>query len=257
MSDDIAEVRIVGLPVALHRIAQEHAQALFREFQLILAREPDAAVPARLLALIDELTARYGNDNEAQSQAVADAAEAGVEAIDLVYSVPVAVAEAVEQLSELMDEADEYCRNGELLTLVSAPSNLVYRRWFLDEFVGQIRHGRAPQRWPDPGPGTEAAAAGDGSAGHAGRVVVDQDLDYEGAASVRAQLLAHVEEGATELEVDLRDCTFVDSMGISLLVTVHRRARAAGGRLTLTNITPAVRKTLDIAGLLSVLDVAG
>ncbi|MGQ0617871.1 MAG: STAS domain-containing protein [Acidimicrobiia bacterium] len=256
MSEDVIDVRIVGIPVALHRDVQEHAQALFREFQLILAREPDAAVPARLLGLIDELTARYGNDNEAQSQAVADAAEAGVDSIDLVYSVPVAVAEAVEQLSALMDEADQYCRNGELLTLVSAPLDLAYRRWFLDEFVGQIRHGRVPQAWSDPGPGTEAAA-GSGSVGRTGRVVIDQDLDYEGAASVRAQLLAHVEEGATELEVDLRDCTFVDSMGISLLVTVHRRARAGGGRLTLSNMTPAVRKTLDIAGLLSVLDVAG
>ncbi len=48
-----------------------------------------------------------------------------------------------------MDEADDYCRAGQhLLTLVTPPEALAFRRWYLGEFVRQIA-GEQPRPWTD------------------------------------------------------------------------------------------------------------
>jgi hypothetical protein len=48
----------------------------------------------------------------------------------------------------MLDEADEFCRQGKhLLTLATPPDLRRYRQWFLGEFVAQIG-GRPPTPWP-------------------------------------------------------------------------------------------------------------
>ena len=43
----------------------------------------------------------------------------------------------------MIDEADDYCRQGEhLLTLASPPDCIAYREWYLGQVVGQL--GRRP-----------------------------------------------------------------------------------------------------------------
>jgi hypothetical protein len=68
---------------------------------------------------------------------------------DLVYVVPREAAGASQALSALYDEADEHCRQGrDLLTLATPPDLVVFRHWFLQEFVRQAE-GRPPMSWPD------------------------------------------------------------------------------------------------------------
>jgi anti-sigma B factor antagonist len=48
------------------------------------------------------------------------------------------------------------------------------------------------------------------------------------------------------LVVDLSDVGFVDSAGIGLLVTAHRRAEQSGGRLVLTGVNDVVAHVLAL-----------
>jgi anti-anti-sigma factor len=46
---------------------------------------------------------------------------------------------------------------------------------------------------------------------------------------------------------------FIDSVGLSLLLTTRERLHGSAGSLVVTNITSSVRRTLDTAGVSGVL----
>ena len=67
--------------------------------------------------------------------------------------------------------------------------------------------------------------------------------------------LAHCLRGlAGKVEVDLDGVTFLDSSGISTLVTAHDSLFAAGGKLRLRNPRDNVRRVLEIVGLAGWID---
>lgn len=147
-------VRILGLPVELYARAQEHSDELIRELTLIAQQmhehELHRAVPVRLLALVEQLTQQYGGFTAEQDERMATAVANGDKEIDeLVFHVPVGVAEAARQLGGLLDEVDEFCRNGQhLLTLETPPELVRFRTWYLGEFVRQ-EAGDPPLPWAD------------------------------------------------------------------------------------------------------------
>ena len=51
------------------------------------------------------------------------------------------------------------------------------------------------------------------------------------------------------MQVDLSEVTFVDSVGLGVLLTWYRRARAAGGSLTVVNPDDRVLRMLRMTGL--------
>lgn len=83
----LVPVRIMGLPLDVYRRASEHNDELLREFALVRGDSTDH-VPARLLALIDELSTRFGAFTEGPAAALQDALDRGDKQIDLVYEVP-------------------------------------------------------------------------------------------------------------------------------------------------------------------------
>lgn len=149
-SEGFVEVRLLRLPLEVWQRTQEHVDGLLREFALIAQdAEARAATPGRLLALVKELTAGYGGFSAEQRRAMVAALDRGESEIDLTYTVPPAAGAAAQQLGEMLDEADEYCRRGDhLLTLATPPDELRFRRWFIGEFVEQI-HGAPPTPWPE------------------------------------------------------------------------------------------------------------
>ena len=141
----LVTVRILGMPLDVMQRSAEHSDELLREFALIRGEGSDH-VPARLLALIEELRGRFGSFSEGPRRAMQDAMDRGEETIDLSYEVPPAVATAATQLRDLLDEADDFCRAGELLTLATQREGRAFRRWYLDEFQRQI-DGHPPRPW--------------------------------------------------------------------------------------------------------------
>lgn len=147
---ELVEVRLLGLPLQVWQRTQEHVDGLLREFMLIVQDdEARAATPGRLLGLIEELTAGYGEFSEEQRRQMEAALARGEAEIDLTYQVPPGAAGAAQLLGDMLDEADDYCRRGDhLLTLATPAEALRFRRWFIGEFVDQVA-GRPPTLWPD------------------------------------------------------------------------------------------------------------
>jgi len=147
----LVEVRFPGYPLDWHRRLQEHYDELMREFALIaLGSDEGDQVPRRLLDLVYDLTSAYAPVTS-EPQQVRDAAiERGERVVDLVYRVPVVARDAATALRDMLDEADEFCRDGDLLTLATPPDVAAFRRWYFGEFVRQVEGGE-PTRWQPPG----------------------------------------------------------------------------------------------------------
>lgn len=142
---DLATVRILGLPLGVLERASEHNDELLREFALVREENSDH-VPSRLLALITELNDRFASFGEGPANAIQEALDRGDKALDLEYHVPADAGDGATRLAALLDEADEFCRSGDLLTLAALPESLRFRRWFLGEFSRQTA-GEPARSW--------------------------------------------------------------------------------------------------------------
>lgn len=143
-------VRLVGIPVrVLVRSRRQHDE-LMHEFSLLAVQESQGDdVPKRMLELIDMLGRRYAGASD-QSNAQIDAAiERGDATVDVTYEVAAHVVEAADRLASLMDEADEFCKREQMLTLQRAQVEKDFADWYLEEFRRQIS-GEPPQPWTGP-----------------------------------------------------------------------------------------------------------
>jgi hypothetical protein len=150
VTGELVEVRLLQLPLLVWQRTQEHVDGLLREFALIVHDTGGRlSPPGRLLALVEELSAGYGSFSEEQQREMEQSLQQGRTEIDLTYQVPPAAAGAARQLGDMLDEADEYCRGGaHLLTLATPAEELLFRHWFIDEFVDQLG-GAPPRPWPE------------------------------------------------------------------------------------------------------------
>jgi anti-sigma B factor antagonist len=75
------------------------------------------------------------------------------------------------------------------------------------------------------------------------------ELDVAGAPRV-AKAAAHaLAENHTDLLIDLCDVTFIDSMGLSVLLTIKRRVMGRGGRLRVACAPGEVTRALEVTRL--------
>lgn len=143
-------VEFPQFPLLVWARAQEQTDELLREFRLLSLREPEHAVPRDLLALVDEVSARFARVQNEPERRRDEAYERGESSVDLVYELPAEAAIAAVRLGLQLDAADDFCRNGQLLTLAATPEQRAFRWWFLLEFPRQ-QHGQPPTRfvWRD------------------------------------------------------------------------------------------------------------
>ncbi len=142
-------MRLVRVPILLWERASVHTAELLREFSLVAAGAETALhpVPRRLLDLVVDLQARYaGVDDEPEDQRLT-ALAAGERRLDVTYRVVPAAAQACEDLLARLDETDEHCREGQLITLAAPTDQVAFRHWYLGEFIAQIAGGD-PTPWP-------------------------------------------------------------------------------------------------------------
>jgi anti-sigma B factor antagonist len=256
---ELHEVLILGLPLELHRRARDHQATLQRELDLVAAAHDPESAPARLRALSEQMTRRFSDLTEDPSNQLETALESGGGTLDLRVELPADAADAVEILDRALDEVEDFCREGQLLTLLTPPDAVAYRRWFLRQVTTQLRRG-PPVRWEDSPEARAAAVTGQGSEppapthdGVVATVTAHGDLDMALAADLRAELVARLDAGAVDLVVDLHDCDFIDSAGLSLLLTTRARCLDRGGSLRVTGVTRPVRRAMEIAEVYAVL----
>lgn len=71
------------------------------------------------------------------------------------------------------------------------------------------------------------------------------------------EMVRKVEAGAglSEITLDFGEVSFIDSSGLSVLISAHKRLRPAGVTLVIDRATPPTRRLFAIAGLDGVLTV--
>jgi anti-anti-sigma factor len=265
-SPDLVEVRLLGLPVPVHAAASEHMNGLQREFELIRQDESDSgSVPQRLATLIEQLNAEFGGVGVQPAEELDAAVDRGDQTIDLTYRIPPAAGPASERLGAMLDEVDAYCRaRGHLLTLVTPPEALAYRRWFLGEFVRQTA-GQPPLPWDKFRPPVASRHERQITAGTPGparlpdgwhirtepegtTVTIAGALDLVSAPPLR-DVLVDVIDGAGPVTIDLSGCDFLDSVGVSVLLVGLKRAGEQEIELRFV-LSAMTQRVLGISGLL-------
>ena len=90
---------------------------------------------------------------------------------------------------------------------------------------------------------SEPAAAGEAV------LNVTGDLDIASAPSLRAAVGDLLGQGVRHLEIDLEDCTFLDSTGMGALLWASHRLQALGGDLVAVHVHGPAARTLELSGV--------
>jgi anti-sigma B factor antagonist len=87
------------------------------------------------------------------------------------------------------------------------------------------------------------------------RVAADGEIDSTSAPVLRDRLAALLDQGVTDLTVDLTAVSFLDSAGLCVLAATYRRMSADSHRLRVVASSRAVIRPLQITGLYDLLQV--
>lgn len=75
------------------------------------------------------------------------------------------------------------------------------------------------------------------------------------APDVRQKLLAIIDDDHNRVILDLAEVDFMDSIGLSVLISVFKAARVRGGDVLLLNLTPAVRSLIELTRLQQIFEI--
>jgi serine phosphatase RsbU (regulator of sigma subunit)/anti-sigma regulatory factor (Ser/Thr protein kinase) len=149
--DQRYEVVLGDVPTDLLLEAKAHIDNLVREFSLAGAADDGAhaAMPEHLARLITTVVHGFSDARDAIKRQALAAARNGEVRTRLVLSLPLSAADAGEAYLAALDEADGYSRAARLLTLETPPDHRLFRRWYVNAVVQQLRDLAAGHR-PQP-----------------------------------------------------------------------------------------------------------
>ena len=87
-------------------------------------------------------------------------------------------------------------------------------------------------------------------------VSVTGEIDLFTAPEFKQRMSAPIDEGRSNLIVDLTRTTFIDSSSLGVLIGAHRRLKLRGGSLVVVCDDEAIAKTFKITGLDGVFTLA-
>lgn len=148
LPDDEVVIRLLSAPVQLFPAAQQHMEALLREFALMaisynVAGQGPPHLPVDMRAVQAQLHA---------------AVESGKATTTLVVAAPASAHDAIEYAREALDVADRLAAEGQLLTAPALPEVRWCREWFLHQVQSQL-DGEDPIPWEMAGIRTDRKSA--------------------------------------------------------------------------------------------------
>jgi len=87
-------------------------------------------------------------------------------------------------------------------------------------------------------------------------VAVAGEIDLFTAPEFKQRMSAPIDDGRSNLIVDLSQTTFIDSSSLGVLIGAHRRLKLRGGSLVVVCDNEAIAKTFKITGLDGVFTIA-
>ena len=133
--DDEVVIRLLNAPVQLFPAAQQHTEALLREYALMAIELTSGSTPPRLALDMRAVTAQ-----------IAAAAEAGLASVDLVVAAPDTAGPSLMDARDALAIADRLAADGQLLTAPALPEVRWCREWFLGEVIAQLA-GESATPW--------------------------------------------------------------------------------------------------------------
>jgi serine phosphatase RsbU (regulator of sigma subunit) len=142
------EVVLGDVPTDLLLEAKAHIDNVVREFSLAAADDADE-MPPHLAQLISMVVHGFSDARDAIKRQALVAARNGQARTRLVLNLPASAADAGEAYLAALDDADVYSRAARLLTLETPPDHRLFRRWYVQAVVQQLRELAAGHR-PQP-----------------------------------------------------------------------------------------------------------
>ena len=156
-------VRLGAVPTDLLLSAKAHIDNVVREARLAEGAHDAADISPELSALIETVTRGFASARaEIKRQALAAASRGDAET-ELVLTQPASAAVAGEKYLAALDVADRFARHAQLLTLEPPPVHKLFRRWYVQALVDQLRARAAGVEAPAPATFLQVLAAEVGS----------------------------------------------------------------------------------------------
>ncbi|HVX53824.1 ATP-binding protein [Nocardioides sp.] len=146
--DDPVEVLIQGVPLRLYVGFQQHFRELRREVHLLALAHEQVYPLAKSLSDLFGALERQLRDGIGLTD-VEGALTSGAEVVDLQVRIPREAAATLSRFLDLLDLADEFCRQERLLALARTGEQRDFQRWFLGEYIRQAA-GAQPEAWVEP-----------------------------------------------------------------------------------------------------------
>lgn len=82
------------------------------------------------------------------------------------------------------------------------------------------------------------------------------ELDHHSSEKTRQKIdKYYVDNGISNIILDLRDLTFMDSSGIGLIMGRYKNTLEKGGRLVIVSNKDYIKKILNMSGLLKIIEL--
>jgi anti-sigma B factor antagonist len=88
-------------------------------------------------------------------------------------------------------------------------------------------------------------------------VTIAGEIDVASAPSLSRCLGQCMDEGCTDIRLEMSGVSFMDSSGIKALLAARGQLEEVDGKLTLSNPSRTVLRVLDVTGLNSVFAITG
>ena len=92
--------------------------------------------------------------------------------------------------------------------------------------------------------------------GAASVLALSGELDLSSSPQLEQELDRALQEGTSQLIVDLRELEFMDSTGLSVLVKAHQRVQEAGVQFAVVKGSAQVQRLLSLTGVADRITVA-
>lgn len=145
-SPDAASMQVchLGVPIPLLAGFERHHRELHREVRLLaLASEPDYPLAKSISDFFGTLSADVHPDLTEQLRSTNPAEDT---VTDFQVSVTRRAVETIGMFANLLNLADDFCREQRLLSLARTPEQVTFQHWWFEEFRRQAA-GRAPTPW--------------------------------------------------------------------------------------------------------------
>jgi anti-sigma B factor antagonist len=86
-------------------------------------------------------------------------------------------------------------------------------------------------------------------------VMLAGELDASNVGQLYEQLAELTREGVRHIALNLAELEFIDSTGLSLIITAHKRAEALGGELIIFSPTQSIRRLFTVTGIDTYLNI--